>query len=1257
MEAMGSQQQPGSAGRKRIPNRERPAAEDDALNQIAREAEARLAAKRAARAEAREIRMKELERQQKEIYQVQKKYYGLDTKFGDIEQWMEDSERYTRKSRRNASASDEDERMSVGSRGSLRASCYSDLSLHSTGFPSKSQPSSQNGNRASLYDENFNTGTRRYSASSSRPPSEYSCYIGSGSRASSRASSARASPVVEERPEKDFEKIPESKDLDNIFPHLLQQEAAQGVRTASSLSAATLASLGGTSSRRGSGDTSISVDTEASIREIKDINELKDQIQDVEGKYKQELKEMKDSLAEVEEKYKKAMVSNAQLDNEKTNFMYQVDNLKDALFELEEELAESKREYDEKSKEFEREKHAHNTLKFQFVEVKEALKQREELLAEIRQLQQKQEGYVREISDLQETIEWKEKKIGALERQKEFFDSIRCERDDLREEVVLLKEQLKQYGIIPNLEVATNGETSGGLHNDGLSSSSKMVSGTSHIPGGPEDGMLGKANEVEMKNEIVENVGKREILQNTEHEEHTEETKEQEIVQECSEIKTLHADENAEAEKITEGKVASTLVLNSGLEEPPKSHTEHVPGIVCSPKNSDVVEFCIEGRSIGDTSEEKELNENDVNKVSTQSKETSPGIEVGEAISTGLEMLPQKQNNEKQAVDVGEDNHNEIFQDALEFVNDSQAAASSDSETPDLVGDMLSKTSAIHSDIEQSENKIIEDDLLIKEQGITITTKEKQADGTDEDDKKENVVQHQSDKADSTVEHTEAAWAREQTPDDLTEEQGITITTKEKQGDGIDEDDKMENVVQHQSAKADSTVEHTESSWAREETPDDLTEEQGITITTKEKQDGGTDEDDKKENVVQQQSDKADTTVEHTESAWGREQTPDDLTEEQIQVEETQTSSSSHDSSTEEEDIEQQPKASEDNHGESLAKGTEQREAVLRTQEENAISEKNDKQISMTDINPENIVVDGIEQNECQTHERKQVDLKNESRKGSKLKTEIINDEKTLVEIPYKSEDAAAAESQDNPAFTEEPRALEFVNDSQAAVSSHSETPDLVGDLLSKTSAIHSDIEQSENKIIEGDLLIKEQGITITNEEKQDDGTDEDDKKENVVQQQSDKADSTVEHTESSWAKEQTLDDLTEEEIQVGAEETQTSSSNHDSSTEEEDIEQQLKASEDNHGESLAKGTEQGEAVLRTQEENAISEKNDKQISMTDIHPENIVDAIEQNECQTPERKQLDLKDDSRKACQESQSDPQVGRIGKGKSRDDCVIS
>uniref|UniRef100_A0A669QF23 LRR binding FLII interacting protein 1 n=1 Tax=Phasianus colchicus TaxID=9054 RepID=A0A669QF23_PHACC len=260
---------------KRLPNRERLTAEDDALNQIAREAEARLAAKRAARAEAREIRMKELERQQKEV-----RLWG----------------------------------------------------------------------------------------------------------------------------------------------------GGAGARTVSSLSAATLASLGGTSSRRGSGDTSISADTEASIREIKDIYELKEQIQDVEGKYMQGLKEMKDSLAEVEEKYKKAMVSNAQLDNEKTNFMYQVDTLKDALLELEEQLAESRRQYEEKSKEFEREKHAHSILQFQFKEIKEALKQREEMLA--------------------------------------------------------------KHGIIPDSDIATNGEASDVLDNEGHLDSSKTVQGTTQALKTTGDGML-----------------------------------------------------------------------------------------------------------------------------------------------------------------------------------------------------------------------------------------------------------------------------------------------------------------------------------------------------------------------------------------------------------------------------------------------------------------------------------------------------------------------------------------------------------------------------------------------------------------------------------------------------------------------------------------------------------------------------------------------------------------------------------------------
>ncbi|XP_038291800.1 leucine-rich repeat flightless-interacting protein 1 isoform X2 [Canis lupus familiaris] len=592
---MGSQ----GSGRRRPPTRERLTAEDDALNQIAREAEARLAAKRAARAEAREIRMKELERQQKEIYQVQKKYYGLDTKWGDIEQWMEDSERYSRRSRRNTSASDEDERMSVGSRGSLRTNgydgdlygsqslgrrsgrnssysgegrfsalsssreetlglCGSDLGPPGGGLAPKplsvrtgSRPSylysaarPAGSYRASVFDDGGLGlgGARRGSACGSYAPSEHGGHLNSSSRASSRASSARASPVVEERPEKDF--------------------TEKGSRSLPGLSAATLASLGGTSSRRGSGDTSISVDTEASIREIKELSELKDQIQDVEGKYMQGLKEMKDSLAEVEEKYKKAMVSNAQLDNEKTNFMYQVDTLKDMLLELEEQLAESRRQYEDKSKEFEREKHAHSILQFQFAEVKEALKQREEMLEEIRQLQQKQASYIREISDLQETIEWKDKKIGALERQKEFFDSIRSDRDDLREEVVMLKEELKKHGIVLNSDIATNGETSETLNNVGHQGPSKITKEELNALKTTGDGTLGRASEVEVKSEIVENVGKREILQNSEQEQHREDP-----AQECVDTEVLHPGENAEDQKASEDSAPSLGVLADATNE------------------------------------------------------------------------------------------------------------------------------------------------------------------------------------------------------------------------------------------------------------------------------------------------------------------------------------------------------------------------------------------------------------------------------------------------------------------------------------------------------------------------------------------------------------------------------------------------------------------------------------------------------------------------------------------------------------------
>ncbi|XP_039571111.1 leucine-rich repeat flightless-interacting protein 2 isoform X25 [Passer montanus] len=333
---------PGS-GRKRTPVKDRFSAEDEALSNIAREAEARLAAKRAARAEARDIRMRELERQQKE----------------------EDAER------------------------------------------------------------------ARYSHHSSRH-----------------------SYLLEEKSEKSHSEI---------------------FSRPSSRNSVSAAPQSGNSSRRGSGDASSLVDPDASLSELRDIYDLKDQIHDVEGRYMQGLKELKDSLAEVEEKYKKAMVSNAQLDNEKNNLIYQVDTLKDVIEEKEEQIAEFYRENEEKSKELERQKHTCSVLQHKLDELKEGLRQRDELIEANQRMQENIDFITKEVFDLQETINWKDKKIGALERQKDYFDCIKNERDELREELADLKETMKR-GQKHGLVIIPDGTPNGDLNHESVVGTITVVS-------------------------------------------------------------------------------------------------------------------------------------------------------------------------------------------------------------------------------------------------------------------------------------------------------------------------------------------------------------------------------------------------------------------------------------------------------------------------------------------------------------------------------------------------------------------------------------------------------------------------------------------------------------------------------------------------------------------------------------------------------------------------------------------------------------
>ncbi|XP_065521821.1 leucine-rich repeat flightless-interacting protein 2 isoform X2 [Lathamus discolor] len=534
---------PGS-GRKRTPVKDRFSAEDEALSNIAREAEARLAAKRAARAEARDIRMRELERQQKELSQ-----HSYDRKWAHIQKWMEDSERarYSHRSSRHSYLSSLDVSGSHRSRAGTsrrrdlvcdsakdRSARYSAPSYaYSESYSSKKKAGHSHRDLLSgiYYDQrNYSSlrynkpvpsyhtrssslcsdpvaTTRRYRVSpsvntglirsislaslsgdglhssySSRTPSEYSY--------SSRASSVRSSPVSSDfsdqsetaadyfsRSNRRGSIVSDADDVQglNSLEEKNEKSHSEIFSRPSSRNSVSAAPLSGNSSRRGSGDTSSWVDPDASLSELRDIYDLKDQIHDVEGRYMQGLKELKDSLAEVEEKYKKAMVSNAQLDNEKNNLVYQVDTLKDVIEEKEEQIAEFYRENEEKSKELERQKHTCSVLQHKLDELKEGLRQRDELIEENQRMQQNIDSIAKEVFDLQETINWKDKKIGALERQKDYFDCIKNERDELREELADLKETMKR-GEKHGLVIIPDGTPNGDVNHESVVGAITVVS-------------------------------------------------------------------------------------------------------------------------------------------------------------------------------------------------------------------------------------------------------------------------------------------------------------------------------------------------------------------------------------------------------------------------------------------------------------------------------------------------------------------------------------------------------------------------------------------------------------------------------------------------------------------------------------------------------------------------------------------------------------------------------------------------------------
>ncbi|XP_044790275.1 leucine-rich repeat flightless-interacting protein 2 isoform X14 [Bubalus bubalis] len=426
---------PGS-GRKRTPVKDRFSAEDEALSNIAREAEARLAAKRAARAEARDIRMRELERQQKEH-----SHHSFDRKWGQIQKWLEESERARsshRSSHRRPSLGVEDA-LSIRSLGSHRYDALKDRSSrlsslnhsysHSYGMKKRSsgshkdplsglyfdqrnysslrhsKPTSAYYSRqsSSLYSDPLAT-SKSYRASStvnsgllrsaslvslyngglynpygSRTPSEYSFH-------SSRASSSRSSPVF----------------LDDDTASIASSGCASRGRRDSVVSAADYFSR---SNRRGSVVSDVD---DVSIPDLTSLDEKSDK--------------------QYAENYTRPSSRNSASATTPLsgNSSRRGSGDTSSLIDPDTSLSELR--------ELERQKHMCSVLQHKMDELKEGLRQRDEL-------------------------------IEALEKLKEHAGCLRSERDALREELAKLKAAV-EVGEKHGLVIIPDGTPNGDVHQE-----------------------------------------------------------------------------------------------------------------------------------------------------------------------------------------------------------------------------------------------------------------------------------------------------------------------------------------------------------------------------------------------------------------------------------------------------------------------------------------------------------------------------------------------------------------------------------------------------------------------------------------------------------------------------------------------------------------------------------------------------------------------------------------------------------------------
>lgn len=659
-----------------------------------------------------------------------------------------------------------------------------------------------------------------------------------------------------------------------------------------------------------------------------------------------------------------------------------------------------------------------------------------------------------------------------------------------------------------------------------------------------------------MKNEILQNVGKTEIWQKTEREEYTEETKEQELVQESAEIKALHADENAEAEKVTQGKVASTLMLNSGLEEPAESLSEHVSGLACAlGGDSGVAELRGEGESLGEASNsKKDEHENGVNKIDSPNKlAAGPGMETNQEIKAALELVPPQQNKDIQKdIVAGEvEGDNDIFQEALDFVNNSQKTTSSNSEPSKLASDTFTQAPSIASKLDQAY-----------------------------DAKEAKVVQN---------------GLKRQLVND---EGGIEAIDKAEEGKDETGGTNEESDIGNTSARTEG-----EEPFTSESPPDEVVEERN-----------------------------------------------------QVEMQEASPTSPEHDSVIKEEQNEPEMEGNENNSAMNLSEERERREVLFGVLDAHADSEKSSEKKLCGEV-----AEDDVSGPECHVHEERNVDLKDDSEQGREMKSECITVDDRLEDPLTVHEEVKENETEQyNPTqVTDLPteqegvdKQIDLVQESASIMMGPAEEPHEDQNYRAAEEELPGVVPSGEES-----ALPESQPTEVIDQEGKVDSEEED-----VVDEYHETFDFEASPLGESKAAEQ--NDCQNGEVEKKSQPQERGGAAEGAGPEKEGLLHRGKVTEDDKKNS-ADGGESGEALGEAGEKRVAPEEVDGlQMGTCDSKSTEAQDELLEDTHQKPlgEIKPIadrpsDQSPKLGEAVDESQQDAQVGRKGKGKSREDCVVS